>query len=231
MATGRSPFWGETSGLIFDGILNRAPVSSARLNPNLPQRLEDIINKALEKDRDLRYQHASEIRADLLRMKRQSDSSRDHAWAIGSSDPALPARKTRYLMMAGAAALFAISGVAIWYWNHPFPAPQVREYVQITHDGLQKTVGGTDGARLYFTRYRANSPASLAQIAIAGGEVAPIQTAVVSPAVIDVSPDGASLLVKSFAGARNRHLPSRTFFPTSGAFPFSAARRAVLARG
>ena len=74
MATGVTPFRGDTSGVIFDEILNRAPAGPIRLNPNLPRQLEDIINKALEKDCTLRYQHASEIRADLKRLVRDSSS-------------------------------------------------------------------------------------------------------------------------------------------------------------
>jgi eukaryotic-like serine/threonine-protein kinase len=74
MATGRMAFPGNTSGVIFDAILNRAPVSPVRLKPDLPVRLEEIINKALEKNCDVRYQHASEIRADLQRLKRDTDS-------------------------------------------------------------------------------------------------------------------------------------------------------------
>jgi len=76
MATGVLPFQGGTAGLIFDAILNRTAVSPMRLNPALPPRLEDIMNKALEKDRTLRYQHASEMRADLQRLKRDTDSGR-----------------------------------------------------------------------------------------------------------------------------------------------------------
>ena len=76
MVTGVLPFRGDTSGIIFDGVLNRAPVSPTRLNPDVPVELERIINRALEKDRDLRYQHASEMRAELQRLKRDTDSSR-----------------------------------------------------------------------------------------------------------------------------------------------------------
>jgi len=76
MATGTLPFRGDTSGVIFDGIMNRAPVASVRLNPDLPPKLEDIINGALEKDREFRYQHASDMKSELLRLKRDTDTGR-----------------------------------------------------------------------------------------------------------------------------------------------------------
>ena len=79
MATGRQPFIGNTSAVIFDAILNRAPTAPVRLNPTLPAELERIVNKALEKDRDLRYQVASEMRADLKRLKREIDSGKSSA--------------------------------------------------------------------------------------------------------------------------------------------------------
>ncbi len=76
MATGTLPFRGESSGVIFDGIMNRPPLSPLRLNPDLPPKLEDTINRALEKDRELRYQHASDMRSELQRLKRDTETGR-----------------------------------------------------------------------------------------------------------------------------------------------------------
>ena len=76
MATGTLPFRGESKGVIFDGIMNRVPVSPVRLNPDLPTKLDDIIYRALEKDRKLRYQHASDMRAELQRLKRDTETGR-----------------------------------------------------------------------------------------------------------------------------------------------------------
>ncbi len=76
MATGQVPFRGESTAEIFEAILNRAPIAPVRLNPNLPPKLEDIINRSLEKDRNLRYQHASDMRAELQRLKRDTETGR-----------------------------------------------------------------------------------------------------------------------------------------------------------
>src|SRR6201981_89831 len=85
MATGVLPFRGESSGVITEAILNRAPVAPVRLNPDLPPKLEELISKALEKDRDLRYQHASDLRSDLKRLKRDTDTGRMAAPADSSA--------------------------------------------------------------------------------------------------------------------------------------------------
>src|SRR5262249_25353719 len=76
MATGQLPFHGESTATIFDAILNHAPVAPVRFNAALPAKFEEILNKALEKDRNLRYQHASDVRADLQRLKRDTSSGR-----------------------------------------------------------------------------------------------------------------------------------------------------------
>jgi eukaryotic-like serine/threonine-protein kinase len=86
MATGLLPFNGDTSAVIFDAILNRPPLSPLRLNPQLPSRLDEILGKALEKDRELRYQHASEMRSDLKRLQR--DSASGQSVAVGAVEPA-----------------------------------------------------------------------------------------------------------------------------------------------
>jgi serine/threonine protein kinase len=99
MATGVLPFQGETSALIFDAILNRAPVPVLRLNRNIPARLDDIIAKALEKNRELRYQTAAEMRRDLQRLKRDLESGRSEV----SNVAALPVEGNGAYASGGAA--------------------------------------------------------------------------------------------------------------------------------
>jgi eukaryotic-like serine/threonine-protein kinase len=84
MATGQLPFRGDSTATIFEAILNRAPVPVVRLNPDLPPKLEDIINRALEKDRELRYQSAREMRSELQRLKRDTELGRAIAASSGT---------------------------------------------------------------------------------------------------------------------------------------------------
>jgi serine/threonine protein kinase/tetratricopeptide (TPR) repeat protein len=110
MVTGIQPFRGETIGVVTEAILNRAPVAPVRLNPDLPQKLEAVIDKALEKDRKLRYQNAADMRTDLQRLKRDSDSS--HVTAAPAQVESKPASKSaRWGLAAGAAIL--LIGLAV----------------------------------------------------------------------------------------------------------------------
>jgi serine/threonine protein kinase/Flp pilus assembly protein TadD len=110
MVTATLPFQGDTSGVIFDAILNRAPLSPVRLNPSLPLKLEDIINRALEKDRELRYQHASDMKSELLRLKRDTDTGRVPSASSGTAPaaqegPAAELRSARTLPLRSEQAL------------------------------------------------------------------------------------------------------------------------------
>jgi len=130
MASGRPAFSGNTSAVIFDAILNRAPAPPTELNPNLPPKFEELIGKALEKDRELRYQSAAELRGDLKRLKRDTDSSRSHGaaasgtWSAASgrtaaapvaeqgssgAQPAAAARRRLAPIVIGAVALVAVA--------------------------------------------------------------------------------------------------------------------------
>src|ERR1700693_146263 len=107
MCTGMLPFRGDTSGVIFDAILNRAPVALVRLNPGVPAKLEEVINKALEKDRDVRCQSAAELRADLKRLKRDTESGKAVA-----SGTVIPRWSRRTTLIGAIAFVFVIAIIA-----------------------------------------------------------------------------------------------------------------------
>ena len=108
MCTGMLPFRGDTSGVIFESILNRAPAPAVRLNPDIPAGLEQVINKALEKDRDVRCQSAAELRADLKRLKRDTESGK-----VTSSDTAKLRWSRRTMLIGAMAFVFIIAGIAV----------------------------------------------------------------------------------------------------------------------
>jgi eukaryotic-like serine/threonine-protein kinase len=108
MSTGTLPFRGDTSGVIFDSILNRTPASACRLNPDTPSKLEEIISKCLEKDRNLRYQHAADIRTDLQRLKRDSESGK-----VVAGETAIPRWSRRTMLIGATAFLFVVALIAV----------------------------------------------------------------------------------------------------------------------
>jgi len=120
MCTGVLPFRGDTSGVIFESILNRAPAPAVRLNPDTPPKMEEIISKCLEKDRNLRYQHASEVRTDLQRLKRDTESGKTVA-----SGAAAPRWSLRTMVMGAIAlvAVIAVIAVATFYFGRSSSSP------------------------------------------------------------------------------------------------------------
>jgi serine/threonine protein kinase/tetratricopeptide (TPR) repeat protein len=128
MTTGTLPFRGESTGLIFESILNRTPVPPVRLNPDFPPKLEEIINKCLEKDRNLRYQHAADIRTDLRRLERDSESGRLSAAVIASPTVGVQSYRRKWAVAAMVVAIVAAAGIG-WYRfrSRPILPSNVRE--------------------------------------------------------------------------------------------------------
>ena len=194
MCTGMLPFRGESSGVIFKAILDGTPQSPVRLNPNLPVTLERVIDKCLEKDRNLRYQHASEIRTDLQRLKRDTDSrkfagvAQSKAWA---GHPHL-----RWVAVLGVPATLAIVALALWL-RSPLPPPKVTNFIQLTKNRERKFPPlVTDGTRLYFiTPQKAGW--TVAEVSAAGGEPVPIPSHLNDTVLADISPNGSELLIGS----------------------------------
>jgi serine/threonine protein kinase/tetratricopeptide (TPR) repeat protein len=117
MVTGTLPFRGDSSALITDAILHRAPVSPVRLNPDTPPKLEEVINKALEKDKKLRYQSAAEMRTDLQRLKRDTESGRSAVPRTDSGvNPASKSTETRWIAIAAIAVVVVALGGGAWLY-------------------------------------------------------------------------------------------------------------------
>src|SRR5258705_7191569 len=132
MATGMLPFRGETTGMVAEAILNRAPVAPVRLNPDVPPKLEEIISKALEKDRRLRHQSAADIRTDLQRLKRDSDSSRTTVATAQVDFDDRERSMFRSWLLPAAVLLAVCLATAIWYLRRPLPPARATEYPHIT---------------------------------------------------------------------------------------------------
>jgi eukaryotic-like serine/threonine-protein kinase len=190
MVTGTMPFRGETTGVIAEAILNRRPVAPVRLNPDLPPKLEEVINKALEKDRKLRYQNSADIRTDMQRLKRDSTSGRI------ALVPAVTARKSRYFWAVALAVVLAViamlGGV---YW--PQKPLKVLATMQITRDSTSKNDLLTDGSRLYITE----TNGSLVQVSVAGGETSRIPLPFSDFRIMDISADHSQILANLSSAA------------------------------
>jgi serine/threonine protein kinase len=168
MATGQLPFRGDTSGMIFHAILERPPVPPVRINPEVPPKLEEIINKCLEKDREVRRQSAAELRADLKRLKRDTDSGRAPADPSAAVAAVTRPARARWPLYAALLALVACLVPLVAWLRTPPPPPRIIGSKQLTNDGLQKLNLVTDGGRIYFME-SSGSRQFLAQVSTAGG--------------------------------------------------------------
>ena len=154
MSTGKAPFPGDTTGVIFDAILNRAPVAPSRLNPQVPPKFAEIIHKALEKDRELRYQSAGEMRSDLRRLKRDSESG-NTAPMLGAGAAGKPRDGRTLIYSLVAIALLLTAGGGIWWYRTARPTtPANTAWQQITFftDSAVYPALSPDGHMLAFIR-------------------------------------------------------------------------------
>jgi serine/threonine protein kinase/Tol biopolymer transport system component len=216
MATGRVPFHGNSSAEVFAALLHEKPEPITSLNPAAPPALEGIINKALEKERDLRAQSAAELRSDLKRLKRDLNSERLTA-ATASFPGAAPAtslsgatrrppaaagiKTAQHWRWLGFGALILAGLTVLAFVMRPaLPPPRVVSSLQVTTDGQEKSGAATDGARLYFSE-----SGQIFQVSTAGGEIVPIHESVDDIFPVDISRDRSRLLVlnKSFVPEGN----------------------------
>jgi len=194
----------------------------------LPVKLEEIINEALEKDRELRYQSAAALRADLKRLKRDTESGRSAATATATAvEPGPRAevrRPARTWAAASGAAIVVVVAVLAYVLSRPLPPPRVLAYSPITHDGRQKPSVSradpipppllTDGSRVYFLEWY---PAAFAQVSTSGGEVVPVTMALPNAGPDDISPSGSEML--SGTSPAMGALPTLWVVPLPGGSP------------
>jgi Tol biopolymer transport system component len=206
MATGRLPFPGATTGVVFDGILNRRPAPVSAVNSAAPVDLDRLLDKALEKDRDLRYQSARDLRADLARLKRDSGSAAvaSASVSVTSVTPVRP-RRRRALIAASAVAGIAVVGVLgylAWAPRAPTPAPAVpaeaRTLTRVTFDdGLQEQPTWSPDGR--FIAYASNQSGNfdIWVQPLGGGRAVQVTTDPATDWEPAWSPDGNSIAFRS----------------------------------
>ncbi len=204
MATSKQAFSGSTTAVIFDAVLNRTPTAPVSLNPECPADLERIINRLLEKDPDLRYQSAADLRSELKRLKRDTESGRAAVGppAVVEAPAAVPPRvepEPRVLWRRWAAVVVIVfAGAVLAYWlARPTPAPSVTHLVQLTHDHLGKgNIMATDGIRVYFSALSTAGAWTPAMVSVKGGETTIIHSPLRQATLLDVSGDGSEILVR-----------------------------------
>jgi eukaryotic-like serine/threonine-protein kinase len=228
MATGILAFRGETSGVVFDEILNRAPMPVLRLNTAIPAELGRIIDKALEKNREDRYQSAAEMRVDLKRLRRDTSSGKvtaagsDSASAqpLQATAPTAGAPRSRKWIYASVAIiLLAAVGLLAGEFLAAPKIPHVARVTQITHDGKLKGVWlATDGNRIYFDE-AIDAKQFIAQVSVNGGDTSEVPINLAQLIVLDYSVVRSELLVHSGAsptiGIWRVRLPSGPLAPVS----------------
>ncbi|HEV2396404.1 MAG TPA: protein kinase [Candidatus Sulfotelmatobacter sp.] len=218
MATGVAAFSGSTTAKVFDGILNRTPIAPVRLNPAMPAKLEEIINKALEKDRKLRYQSAAEMSVDMKRLQREIESGRISGVSAGTRESfadaisGAPAVASPSRVRPHTAAVAVVAGVivlaALAYAFRPtLPPPRITGYTQLTHDGFPKSFAGqavanvqTDGPRV-FVQENVNGHYVVAQVSSSGGDTEVMPVPFPNTSLDTISPDRSELVVSSFTGS------------------------------
>ncbi len=193
MCTGVLPFRGDTSGLIFKSILDATPTSAVRLNPDVPAELERIIDKALEKDRDVRFQSAAELCADLKRLRRDTTAGK-----ITATNLPVRTGKPRWLWPVAIISAVVVLAAAYGVLSAPPPPPRVLATIQLTHDSIPKTGLVTDGSRLYINEQGATM--HIVQVSTNGGDISPIVTPFPNVTALDISPDHTQLLVANPLG-------------------------------
>ena len=238
MCTGRSPFPGDTTGELLIAIVQQVQITPAQLNPNVPDGLARIINRCLEKDRELRYQHAGQIRADLEELQlnhanppnspspgsrieplmqvssrcRTLESASPGRGFLPRSGEGRPApalqRRGRLLFLA----LPVVAALLTFFLTRPLSAPKASNYVQLTSDGLQKNLVGTDGSRL-FLGWGSDTSDGVAEVPISGGEPVLIRPDSGPIRPLGISQDGTQLL----AADRSRTLLAADHYATAEA--------------
>jgi serine/threonine protein kinase len=188
MVTRTLPFRGDTNAAVFSAILNKVPEPALRYNPQVPAELERIIHKALEKDREVRFQSAAELRADLKRLSRDTTSGRVDT----AASPAVT-HKSRWLWLAASLSVVVVLVCGVIWLSWPPPPPRVLSTTQLTRDGIPKSATATDGSRLYINEQGANN--QILQLSTSGGEMSPIVTPFANASAIDISSDHTHLLV------------------------------------